>query len=338
MRALREKRRNDIFIKTMTGAFMIYHRLTVIIGLIIISLFFGCSKDTSTNPTVITDQEAITQQITDIDSIADFSSSDEATIDDGAAQSWSSNLEKITTPITPLLWGRKVDNVQKTVTVIIDGDTIATATIRKMVTGRLIILARSADTTARLDTVQKQFTKEFKRQIRFIRVARNDDRVKNWKPTAITSVLGKTQLRDFNIASVELITPNDTIVMTDTLPQWFRLGAGTGTIPVVNEGDSIIIRLRLLSDNSNTEYAAVRHCVHHRFSYRYRVRMGVADSLINGDKYERQYEKRFAVRLPATVDIARYNAVVDVMSHNSINDDTEPFMNMVLGVPYIVKR
>ncbi|MBI5021431.1 MAG: hypothetical protein HZB59_08350 [Ignavibacteriales bacterium] len=305
--------------------------------MIIIILFFGCSEDTSTNPTVITDQEAIIQQTTDLDSIADFSASDDATIDDGTAQSWSNNLEKITTPITPLLWGRKVDNIQKTVTVNIDGDTVATATIRKMVTGRLIILAR-ADSTARLDTVQKQFTKELKRQIRFVRIARNDDRTKNWKPTAITSILGKTQLRDFNIASIELITPNDTIIMTDTLPRWFRLGTGIGTIPVVNEGDSIKIRLRLLSNNPNTEYAVVRHCVHHRFSYRYRVRMGVVDSLFNGEKYERQYEKHFAVRLPPTVDIARYNAVVDIMSYQSINDDTELYMNMVLGIPYIVKK
>ncbi|MBA4313430.1 MAG: hypothetical protein C0417_12475 [Chlorobiaceae bacterium] len=317
---------------------MKHNRSMFVIVLIILSLFIGCSKDTTTNPTEITDQEAITQQVTGIDSIADFSSSDEATIDDGSAQSWSSNLEKITSPITPLLWGRKVDNVQKTVTVIIDGDTIATATIRKMVTGRLIILARITDTTARIDTVQKQYTKEFTRQIQFVRVARNNDRVKNWKPVAITSIFGKTQLRDFNIARVEMITPKDTVVMTDTLPHWFRLGTGTGTIPVVNEGDSITIRLRLLSDNPNTEYAAVRHCVHHRFSYRYRVRMGITDSVLIGSKYERQFEKRFAVRLPATVDVARYNAVADVMSYNSINDDTEPFMNMVLGIPYIVKK
>jgi hypothetical protein len=164
---------------------------------IILFILIGCSKDSTTNPTVITDQEAIQQQIVSVDSVADFSSSDEATIDDGTVQSLNLGLKKITSPITPLLWGRKIDDVQKTVTVLLDGDTVATATIRKMITGRLIILARMSDTSARLDTVQKLFTKEFRRQIRFIRVARNEDRLKNWKPVAITSMLGQTQLRDF---------------------------------------------------------------------------------------------------------------------------------------------
>lgn len=313
---------------------MIQRSLIVLIP-IMLSLIIGCSDDTTTNPAALTDQEAIQQQISSIDSIADFSSSDDATIDDVTP---SSSLEKVTNPIIPLYWGRKVDNVQKTVTVVIEGDTMATATIRKMVTGRLIILARLSDTTSRLDTVGKQYTKEFNRQIRFVRVARNEDRLKNWKPLEITQIMGKTQLRNFNMATLEMITPNDTIVINDSIPQWFRFGLGAGTIPVLNEGDSVTIRVRLLSDDPNTEIASVRHCVHHRFSYRYRVRMGVTDSAYAGGKYERRYEKRFAVSLPPSVSIARYNAVADVMSRNSLFDDTEPFMNMVTGIPYIVVK
>ena len=195
-----------------------------------------------------------------------------------------------------------------------------------------------ADTSSRLDTVQKMYTKEFRRQVRFMRVARNEDRLKNWRPIAITSVLGQTQLRDFGISNIELITPTDTIEMNDTLPKWFRLGVNVGSVPVLNEGDSILIRVRLLSDNEKTEYVAVRHCVHHRFAYRYRERMGVIDSTYNAGKYERQYEKCFQVKLPPTILIARYNAVVDVMSYDSLNDDAEPFMNMIIGFPYIVKK
>lgn len=315
---------------------MVYRYIAIVV-VILLSLI-GCTKENSTAPEVLTDQDVIKQIVAEVDSIADFSASDEATIDDGGAQEWeTSNLGKVSSPVTPILWGRKIDNIQRTIVIVMEGDTMATATITKMITGRLIILANYPD-SALPDTFQKKFTQEIRRRVRFVRIASTDDVRKNWKPTALTTVLGQTNTKNFGITEVVIYTPQDTIIISDSLLQWFRFREGPNHIPILNVGDTIRIRLRVTSENSNSEYAMIRHCVHHRFAHRYRTRMGVVDSTESQGMYEREYEKRFAVRLPMGVDTARYNVILDIINYESINDDIAPFMNMFVGIPYIVKK
>jgi len=42
--------------------------------------------------------------------------------------------------------------------------------------------------------------------------------------------------------------------------------------------------------------------------------------------------------LPMGVIMSRYNAIVDVFSYESLNDDTAPYMNEFVGIPYIVVK
>ena len=302
-------------------------------------IFFGCSKD-STSPETLSDQEVLKSQVESIDSVADFSSSDEATIDDGSAQDWEvSSLGKSLSPITPIRWGRKIDNVQRNCNIVITGDSIANATIVKTITGRLIIVTSSSEGLSTLDTLQKQFTSQTQREVQFKRIARTSDPKKNWKPIDITTVVGGTsEARNFNITKLEIYTPHDTLVISEPMMQWFHLGISSYGIPVLNLGDTMLVRAQIQSTDTNREYAMLRHSVDHRFTHRYRTRMQMVDSTGNQLSYTREYEMRFATRLPVGVNVCRLNVVYDVMSYNSINDDTAPFMNMFVGVPYIVKR
>lgn len=299
----------------------------------------GCSKD-STSPVVQSDQDVLKSQIESIDSIADFSSSDEATIDDGSAQDWEvSSLEKSLSPITPIKWGRKINNIQRNSDIVITGDSIATATIVKTITGRLIIIASSSEGLSTLDTLQKQFTSQVRRQVRFMRIARTRDPKMNWKPIDITTVVGGTnETRKFNITKLEIYTPHDTLMISEPMMQWLYLRFGSYRIPILNLGDTMMIRAQIQSTDTSREYAVLRHSVSHRFTHRYRTRMQMVDSTGNQLSYTREFEMRFAARLPQGVNFCRFNAVYDVMSYNSINDDTAPFMNMFVGIPYIVKR
>jgi len=312
--------------------------LVLILGVIILT---GCTKENSTAPVTLTDQSVIKQQVTEIDSIADFSSSDEATINDDSVQEWNTDgMGKVLSPINPILWGRKIDNIQRKVDVSIEGDSIATAVIIKIISGRLIVLATYPDSNMPT-TFQKQFTQEVRREVKFRRIARNEDISKNWKPIAITTVVGKTIVRNFDITEIIIYTPNDTITISDSLMHWFWFREPRELpirIPILNAGDSVRIRVKIISENSNNEYVMIRHCVDHRFTKRYRLRMDVVDSTQHQGLYERQYERRFKVRLPMGVIMSRYNAIVDVFSYESLNDDTAPYMNEFVGIPYIVVK
>ena len=172
-----------------------------------------------------------------------------------------------------------------------------------------------------------------------MRIARTSDPKNNWKPIDITTVSGGTnESRNFNITKLEIYTPHDTLVISEPTMQWLRFRFGPYRIPILNLGDTMLVRAQIQSTDTNREYAMLRHSVDHRFTHRYRTRMQMVDSTGNQLSYTREYEMRFATRLPTGVNVCRFNVVYDVMSYNSINDDTAPFMNMFVGVPYIVKR
>src|SRR6267378_6461420 len=109
--------------------------LLIAFGLVI--GFAGCSKnDTVTQVAPLTDSQALQNQVATIDSIAAFSTSDEATIDDGglrvdeyeslsaAMNALPASAGKLTADSTyPLRWGRHITGVTRDYHVVIVGDT-----------------------------------------------------------------------------------------------------------------------------------------------------------------------------------------------------------------------
>ena len=312
----------------------------------------GCSKE-SVVTSVVTDSQALQAAVTSIDSIAAFSSSDEATIDDNGLRSPEyDGFAKISgDTATPVRWGRHIfwSQVTRRYDVVIPaGDSTAFVTITKTLPGEFWVGvgSRTPDTVIVARTIKKPFTEVLTRNVRFVRVAHSDNPIRNWLPVAITMVDGRTRpdsLNHFSIASLEVeqFGHFDT-TYTDPLQTWFRLGLLHGSIPHVRAGDSVRVRVTVNSSEGSAEIAHLRFGIAGNGAEHRRALMRLVSTTGGPGNFTRVFERTFIARLPrilpAGVLAARFNSVVDVLSYGSIYRDDAPFTNEFWGAPYIVVR
>jgi hypothetical protein len=317
--------------------------LTLVIG--IIFLLASCSKDTGTGPDQLTDEQFIQQQITTSDSLADILLSEEATINDESELEW--DVGKITTPIKPFRWGRTIETVNRNVTVVIIGDSVAIATIVKTISGQFIIRASYSDEALFPDTtIRKPFTERTERRLRFVRIARSEHRERNWRPVAITLVQGDAQPdsnNKFFITSLEITTTSDTYRVSNPLDTWLRFGGLRTRVPLWTENDSVNVRLTIESTDTARESSLLRFGVMRPEHPRHRLRMQlVSEVTLDSTTYFRVYERKFPVRLPMGlpmgIAVGSFHAVVDVISKGTLFDDSAPVSNRFWGLPYLARR
>ncbi|MBI1803321.1 MAG: hypothetical protein HY033_04890 [Ignavibacteriae bacterium] len=336
--------------------------LVVLLAIGMTIVFLGCTKDNPVNtPGQMNDEQALTQQVTSVDSVAEFSSSDEATIDDnglrdpdyeGLAKEASIDIGSIRSvagdSIYPVRWGRHIkwDQVVRDYNVVMLGDTGALVTIVKTMPGEFWVgLGYRGRDTVVIDTIiRKPFTEIVTRKVQFKRIARTDDPRRNWVPVAITLVQGKTQgTAGFSISSLSIFVqhidgplPVQSDI-TDPLNTWFQLGWRHGTIPIFDVGDSVKVRVTIMSGDDSNEVVVLRHGIAGTSLLRGRTRMRLVSVSGSAGNYTRVYERTFRAALPwRSIFAARLNAVVDVISRSSIYVDTAPFVNEFWGMPYIV--
>ena len=327
-------------------------QMKIALGLMIIGQLFGltgCMKDTPNGPGggSTNDQDAIMQMV-QTDSLGEISASDETTINDYGPVFDDFGLQKEATTTRPLRWGRKIDNISRHIDVQIFGDSAAIATITKTITGSFIIAATYQDTGHIADTIiTKPFTERVQRKIRFHRVARTEFYERNWIPVAITLVEGSTQPESvnlFTIRSIEYTFPWAKDTVTDPLNTWLRFGRVINGVPVLRVGDSVEVRLTVVSQDSQAERAVLRYVDVNPLRLPpfpvlgvRRIKMHLDYTAIgDGDFYIRSYSAKFYGALGNLLTIGRFHAVVDVMSHGSLYDDAQPFSNRFWGLPYIV--
>lgn len=318
----------------------------------------GCNNSSTVGPALQpTDSQVLQQQVTTIDSVAQFSTSDEATIDDnglknpdydGVAKEAALHFGRLTVPaadsLSPLRWGRHIDwtSVIRDYNVIMLGDTAALVTITKTIPGQFWVgFGSVVNDTVVIDTiVKKPFIDTVGRKVLFKRIANTMNRERNWVPVAITLVRGKSQTTNlFSITSIEIADASrqfDTTI-TDPLNTWFKLGLFRGSIPELVVGDSITVRATIASSDDSSEVVVLRHSVDVRGSL-HRVRMQLISTTGGTGNYTRVYEKKFRATVPAYALAARFNAMVDAFSNGSIYSMSAPFTNEFWGSPYIVVR
>jgi hypothetical protein len=310
--------------------------------LVLFALFValvGCSKDdVVTTPT--TDAQAIEEMLTSVDSVAEFSESDEATISDPDEMDWAKyGFSTTTTPVKVFRWGRRVTSVDRNVTVTHLGDTMAIALLTKVFHGNLVIAASYDDTAHHADTViRKPFHERVQRKVIFSRIANSDNPRRNWKPIAISLVAGGAvpdTVNLFTIEKLEVFAPADTYTVTNPLNTWLRLGNHHDHVPVVRHNDTIIVRLTVVSSDDSAEAVALRWAAE-QGHFRERVRLVSETAVVGG--YERVYERAFRAHLPFGRFVGRYNVVLDVHSWGSLNDDAMSVSNRMWGFPYDVRR
>jgi hypothetical protein len=322
----------------MKGKYMSKALFNIAVLVILSGLFIvGCNKETTAPE--ITDTDFLTQAVISSDSLADFLDSEDISLNDGDVKDFDYNdysTLKTSAVIKPLRWGRKIENITKVVNVEFF-DSIAIATVYKTITGKFIV--KGIDTNGDTIKVEKPFTVNTERKIRFRKIANYADPRKNWIPVAMTLVEGKTTNATFGISQLEVFSTFDTVTVTNPLTYWFRMTPWRGGIAIHKPGDSVRVRLTLTSPEDSAEYAVIRHSAFNKFNNkRIRSRMTLVSQTGSPGAYTRVYEKKFIAHLPMGYAYGRFHALVDVMSYNSINDDTAPFMNMFWGAPYVVRR
>ncbi len=334
--------------------------ILVLIGCAVVSMvvLMGCSKDsTVTTPTQVTDQQVVQNQAATVDSVAQFSSSDEATIDDNGLQdpdysglakemlvSLHANVNFNIDSLSPIRWGRHIiwDQIIRNYQVVMIGDSEAIVTITKTIPGEFWVGwgTRYVDSVVIDTIVKKPFTETVKRNVRFKKIANYEDKERDWVPVAITLVEGSTATKPFSIASFELndVTHSYDTIVTDPVNTWFRLGLFHGSIPRLMVGDSVIVRATVQSSDDSAEVVYLRHGISGGGLLRNRVKMNLVSTSGTPGNFTRVYERKFSPRLPLDILAARFNAVVDVFSRGSIYSPSQPFANEFWGYPYIVIR
>lgn len=334
-----------------------YKWLTLLVFVGMMLVVYGCSQKSSVSQSTLTDEQALKLAVMEVDSVADFSASDELSIDDdgmkdpefddlaGMSAAKFSLYKASVDSIYPVRWGRRISwsNVTRNYTVHMQGDTIAFVLITKTIPGEFWIGwgTRTPDTVIIQDTVKKSFTETVQRKVMFRRIARTDNPRENWIPVAITIVKGKTEdVNNFYIASLEISAPlrqYDTSFI-DPLNHWFRLGLFRGSVPKFYAGDSIVVKLTLTSSDSSSEIAYLRHGIPGGRMERRRAKMDIGPVTGVPGNYSRVYSRSFRAKLPLGVLATRCNIIADVVSDGTINSTTLPFSNEFWGIPYIVVR
>lgn len=319
----------------MKKSFVVLLAMMALVGL----LATGCSTGNDpeeTAPVGVTDELSAMKYFANND---EFVNNDEQTIDDEEIQPTDyGTFGKIEATITPLRWGRFVTRVVRTVTdTIMPGDTIAIAHIHKVITGTLRIrgLNGNGDTVL----VQKPFTDNADRVIIFKRVGRATKRFwLNWIPVATSLVAGGTPTpNNINITKVELITRNDTIVVTDPLRyflryRWLRLyNQGNKDVPELDAGGNVLIKATVVSSSPDTDLVALRFGVGTFQKRRMRMHI-IAETPLGGGLYERVFQAPFVVHFHK----GWFHAAVDAMTKETLFDDQAPYSVSWWGIPYRV--
>jgi hypothetical protein len=310
---------------------------------------WGCSKDNgTTNPGTTTDSEAMQYQVVHSDSIANFLASDEAGVDDSTYQIPEYGLAKVNTIVPVVEYGRHIfwSQATRSFSTTMEGDTAAVVTVVTTVPGDLLLAVgtRSGGSVSVDSVIQKTFSEVLTRKFRFKRIARTADPNLNWLPVAMTLMQGKPaagSAPSFNIKSVMFAASSDTTI-TDPLNSWFRFGHPLHSgIPYVRVRDTVTVTVTVQSTNDSAEVVNLRHGIDGIELPRGRVIMNLEPGSTHiGGVYTRIYRRQFIARNFAVghplISVARFSAIVDVFSYNTLHDNVAPFENECWGFPYTV--
>lgn len=312
-------------------------------GLALIGLLVaGCSKDNTgpadNAPTGVSNEASARAYYAMND---EFVKNDEITFDDQeVAPTDYGTFGKIDAAITPLRWGRFVQQVVRTVVrdTVLPGDTIAFVHVHKEITGvfRILGLNGVGDTVR----VAKPFVDNSDRNIIFRRFARQTERYwMNWVPVATSLVDGGTipPNNQIDITKVQLFLPNgDTVTVTDPLNtylryRWlFRLQGPQTDVPQLDPAAHVVVQATVVSASPDTDLVALRYGVG-TFQKR-RFRMHLISEVNNGGTYTRVFEGAFYVHFHRGF----FHAGVDAITRGTLFDDTVPYSANWWGIPYRV--
>jgi len=314
--------------------------LLAFLGIFSLYLSSGCN-DTPADDTQ-TDDEFINQVITNGYSTPnneddDLMSGEKDDLDDGGAVS---DYDGGDTPIDSLIrWGRRIESVTRTVTIVSEGDTIKNATITTNITGTYIIIGTVNNV---VDTILKPYTEEFKRLAVFRRVDRTPRPRLNWRLYKVSMLDGETKTPQVGSQYVMMnkveVYVNNTLKYTLNGPDFTQNifttkrfdGAG---IPEVSVGDQVKLIVYTYSTQSEQDYVAW-HWGKRNFGF-HREPFAMTSQVPNGAGWDRVFEKSFTIH--NNLRKKRLNGCISASTYKSLRDDSPAeFASDLIGCPYRV--
>ncbi len=303
----------------------------VMFALSILSLVSGCSKDNSTEPVGSEEELFAAFAAGQDDATRDLFLTDVEALDETTAlKALLPNLQKAgLAPITPLRWGRRIDSVSRALSrpITMLGDTMAIAHVTATINGRFIIQAFDGQDTV---VIQKPYTETLVRNLRFERVARTRYARLNWRLDAVSVINGGTASPAANITKVEVVGPNNTLVVTDPDNYFLELERRwVRQLPVFNNVP-VTIKVTVESSKPDAEIVALHHLpgtfgLHH-------TPFTMSSETQNAATWTRVYEKSWTI----SGSIRKFaHLMVSATTRESLHDNgTGNFSSTVWGIPY----
>ncbi len=298
--------------------------------LIGINLFISCSEDTIVDPAdnePTTDQEALEQLVNEDSVISSFLPN----FDEGGAMDI---LGKVDVAIYPFRVGHKLELVRKNLSIDIR-DSIAYGTLTRTFNGTLFIAA-SYDPNALLpDTIiTKPFTTTVTKNIIFKKIADTPYPMRNWIIAAVSLSEGKTQSDNIDLKKLTIFLDNGDTLSIESPTRYFinRRIDWWKKIPILNPGDSVLVRVDLTSLYEEDDLVTVTFGADLLGAHRLKKRFELISSTFNGTSYDKVYEQYFnALNYPGF-----YHAIFNTLSHPTLFDDTAPVEMESWGLPYFI--
>lgn len=312
---------------------------------------FGC-KDTVNAPTIGTttssqsnlsalDKQAMSQMANQDSVVASF--------DPNYNESQSDNyLGKTDNAITPYIVWQHVILTNKTFDFISVGDTAKIGDsvyvkLTKTYQGVLNIAASNQDTLTRPDTIiTKNFTSTLVTQILFQRIDTTSNPMHNWKLLGVSLVSGGANFSNGNLKINSLtltFTSNDsTITITD--PTNFFINRYHGwkwghSCPEFHTDDSVTIAVEVYSAYADTDFVTLTYGADFFGMHRNKVKLDLVSQTASGTGtgYVRVFQRTFNLRSYR----GYFSAVLNVLTKQSIYDDSAPVESDTWGLPYKIR-
>jgi len=322
----------------------------ILFGLAFGISFFACETNGDNLPTTDEINSANEEWI-----LGDVLSSSEGLDDSNATDGDNMTYDKSTAEIDPpMRWRRFIENVDRLITVEIAGDTAATVTIEKDITGTLRIFDLHFDSLDALglpvfsieDTIEKAISAQGIRTVNLVRKtsAEKLDIGKNWKRVSVSPA--EIQSDSTTISFLQLIVTNLTTGDTVLSVEDPSVALTREQIPKFHPGDDVRVDIYLKNTSDFTpsfiedslavlaNEGVILHYGIRKHSgniHKARKRFELLEVDATGLKH---FQQTYTIGDVEQKTV--YHAFFDVINFGMLFDDEMPHNAVVWGLPYVV--
>lgn len=300
-------------------------------GAALLGLLLGGCKSSTTAP--VEDDYAVFQ---DMISSNQLFAEDTTVLGGGDSAPYAQMLGKTTTPIIPVLWGRRITSFSRNVDFQNLNDTVVVATITCTISGVVRIAALDSVKDTTVSIINKPFTETTTRVVKFLRVDRTSIPRNNWKMREVSAVKGGTPNALLVINELVVVMGQDTVVVTDPNSYFLKLPGFAGrALPQITMSTPTMVRVTVTSTDPDTDFVML----HRPFSmvgasvHPLHTRMDLVSQTNNGNgTFTRVYQKSWSSHV-----MGWHHFFVSGITRSSLFDDTAAWATQLWGFPYHVQ-